>query len=138
MPCFLKRRPRTHNSVVILAAIKKAPEYSICTLTQTPAVSLMTSHAVEERNVHAVLTVFGGADGVRVGCGDFCEVLCYLNRSDYDLTPAQLQAIFERCAAWGKVTRRFDSGGAGAPLLITPLHLLGCPCGRAICPVFLR
>jgi hypothetical protein len=82
----------------------------------------MTSHAAEERDVHTALTYFGGAPvGVRVGAGGFCEVLCTLNREGYDLNHAQLQAVIERCAASGTVTRHFDSEGAGAPLLITAI-----------------
>jgi hypothetical protein len=82
----------------------------------------MTSHAAEERDVHTALTYFGGAPvGVRVGAGGFCEVLCTLNREGYDLNQAQLQAVIERCAASGTVTRHFDSEGAGAPLLITAI-----------------
>jgi hypothetical protein len=79
----------------------------------------MTSHAAEERDVHTALTYFGGAScGVRAGVGDFCEVLCTLNREGYDLNHAQLQAIIERCVASGTVTRHFDSEGAGMPLLM--------------------
>jgi hypothetical protein len=79
----------------------------------------MTSHAAEERDVHTALTYFGGAScGVHVGVGDFCEVLCTLNREGYDLNQAQLQAVIERCAASGTVTRHFDSEGAGMPLLM--------------------
>ena len=72
----------------------------------------MTSHAAEERDVNTALTCFGGADGVRVGVDDFCEVLCTLNREGYDLNHAQLQAIIERCVASGTVTRHFDSEAA--------------------------